>query len=376
MSKTHIFIIWNRTMDKKNIIINEIEKKFTIREIFQIKWNKNDFLKNIKRFYGKKLPKPEQKAKECGNGEFLVIFVNDEKPQIEITRIDDVNQTEINSRVFNAKQEYRKIIGGGFQIHASNSDEETEHDVALLFGKTIKNFEKELPKQWNKKIKDLGEMELVGNKKWKNFEEFFEILNSTTNYVVLRNYEDIPEKLEIKDLDIITDDIKNFSEIINLNDPSTDSPIIINDKKIQIDFRYQIGHHYDETWGKKILENKILYNNLFYIPSKEDYFYSLFYHNLKKESKKYNEKLLKLGEDLGIEIDLKEIINDEQKSKEFISKYMAVNKLKDTNSISRTIYKFKKNELTRLIKTGFFLINNYGFYFFIKKMILKIKNMT
>lgn len=266
-SGLHLFIIWEKSLSKKDIILEDLKKDYVIKEVYEINWKEAEFMKNLKRFYGNKIPSPSLKAKECGKGSFLLVLVYDCNPKLEKFFLDDLNLVEINSNAFNSKQKYRKWVGGGSQIHGSNSEEETNHDLALLFGKKIEEFENELPEKWNGVIKKMGEQNLVGDNGWKNITEFFNVLNATTNYVVLRNFEELPENMNNKDLDILTDDSKAMSIIINEKNHSIDLPIKINGEEISIDFRYQMGHHYEEKWSREILKKRILYkkNSLFHL---------------------------------------------------------------------------------------------------------------
>ena len=74
------FIIWEQSRNKSEEIINDITSKFIIREIFEIFWNKKNFLNNLIRFYGHSLPDPKKKTLLCGTGPFLLIIVQDRNP--------------------------------------------------------------------------------------------------------------------------------------------------------------------------------------------------------------------------------------------------------------------------------------------------------
>ena len=57
---------------------------------------------------------------------------------------------------FDAKQTYRTWTGGGNHIHASNTPEESEHDLVLLLGKNLKDVRDSLSKKWDGKIKNIN----------------------------------------------------------------------------------------------------------------------------------------------------------------------------------------------------------------------------
>ena len=52
----YLFIIWEKSRHKSDLIINDIKTKFVIKEIFEVKWSEEYFLNNLIRFYGKSLP--------------------------------------------------------------------------------------------------------------------------------------------------------------------------------------------------------------------------------------------------------------------------------------------------------------------------------
>jgi hypothetical protein len=165
-----------------------------------------------------------------------------------------------------------------------------------------------------------------------------------------------------------------MSLIVNEENPDIDLPIIIDDNKISIDFRYQIGRRYDEKWAKDILKRRIMGKGGFYVPCKEDYFYTLFYHNIGNDSNEYEKILTQLATEIGINENINEILNDNIKSKKFLKRYMIKMKYKQTNTKSRIIYKINQTEIIRLVKVSVFLTKTYGIMFFLGKMKIKVKN--
>ena len=60
-SKLNLFIIWDKSRDKSKIIMDDIGKKFVIRQVYEVQWSKEKFLTNLKRFYEKGLKELQQK---------------------------------------------------------------------------------------------------------------------------------------------------------------------------------------------------------------------------------------------------------------------------------------------------------------------------
>ena len=98
----YLFIIWEQSRNKSEEIINDISSKFIIREIFEISWNKKNFLNNLIRFYGHSLPDPKKKTLLCGTGPFLLIIVQDRNPNFR-TGIVFNGKITINDNNFGIK---------------------------------------------------------------------------------------------------------------------------------------------------------------------------------------------------------------------------------------------------------------------------------
>ena len=168
-TETYIFIIWEKARTKENHIIDDLGKNFIIREVIEVFWTKDEFLNNLKRFYGQSLPDAKEKAEICGMGSFLLIVVSDINPKfIEPSKSRVSSERDyVNVNIFNSKEKYRKLIGKNFTVHSSISKNETEHNLTLLFGKNLEDFTKELPDTWDKTTKKF-ESDLIGTNSWKN----------------------------------------------------------------------------------------------------------------------------------------------------------------------------------------------------------------
>ena len=205
-SKLYLFIIWEKSRNKTEEILDDLRKKFVIRDVYQVKWSKENFLNNLRRFYGKTLPDAQEKAKVCGTGPFLVIIISDLYPKFDYSE-NMFEEDLVNSNINESKIKYRKWIGGDFTVHSSISDSETSHNLTLLFGKNPFDFEKDLPEEWNGAIKNL-ELDLIGHDGWNDMKQLLYVMNSTVNYVILRNFEGMPTEFDYHDVDILVNDEK------------------------------------------------------------------------------------------------------------------------------------------------------------------------
>ena len=52
-SKLYLFIIWEKSRNKTEEILDDLRKKFVIRDVYQVKWSKENFLNNLEGFMEK-----------------------------------------------------------------------------------------------------------------------------------------------------------------------------------------------------------------------------------------------------------------------------------------------------------------------------------
>ena len=375
-SELHDFILWENAIPEYEKIIKEMKISFEIKRVYKISWLKEKFENNLKRFYGVTLANPAEKKSLCGNGSFLFIIVEDKNP-IHEKRKTSLGTQMVNSNIYDKKMKLRKILGSGFLIHSSIHEKEANHDFMMLLGKNVDQLRTELTNSDNDEIIEV-ESGLFGEV-WDNPEQVFEMLNATTNYVVLRNFENIPEDLvseEHKDVDILTDE--QFQIPYNLNMQKTNSNnigflpyIIIKNKKIKFDIKFVGDNYYDEKWSKEILKRRILSKNKIFVPSDKDYFYSLLYHMI-IHKKKLNSKYCKILTNIGPEVTKnlsKNDFSDLKILKENLNRFMENYDYNYTDSIK---YKISHNEMTRLIKVSKFAIKHEGWNFFLRAVKYKI----
>jgi len=355
-SELYLFLIWENARTKENYLLQEIQKEFEIRDIYEITWDKKIFSNNMMRFYGPTLPAQHQtvseKTKLCGTGSFLLIIISDENPKFGRRRSSSNGMMEVvNLNLFENKRKYRKLTGVPFfAIHSSLTKKETNDNLTLLLGKNTSDVEKTLSDKWNGKITKI-ESNIVGQSGWKDLKELLYVLNSTSNYVILRNFEGLPENFDNyshNDVDILTDDFLRMPYLANGGKSPINnifSHIVqIGNKKIPFDYGFPGDGYYDEKWSKEILERRVFCNG-FYVPADEDYFYSLFYHAIfyqKKVSDEYKTKLLDLAKKLFIDEISVSLFDDIEESTIFLETYMKKMGYLHTNSFR---YKILHNKI-------------------------------
>jgi len=374
---TYIFIIWDESRHKTDLILDDIKSKFTIREVFEITWTEKNFQNNLIRFYGHSLPNPKKKKLLCGTGPFLLIIVNDDSPSLR-NESSFTGSVTINENIVASKMMYREWVGQDFSVHGSISTKETNHNLTLLLHKPLGELEQNLPKVWDGKIKTLTS-DLIGSCGWHSFQEFLNMLNGTVNYVILRNFEDFSNSLTSNlhnDVDILTDGdlmLPYVCMIEGAEPPKGIMPKIIVDQKIlPIDWKRPCDNFYDKRWYHDILNRRILHKNGFYIPSDEDYLYTLFYHMIfhkQKISEEYRKKILTISNNLGKHEINENLLDDFEKSKKFLESYLKKMKYSHPTSLN---YKLKNGEFSRLAKLSIYLLKTEGITFFMNEFKAKI----
>ncbi len=141
MSKeVHLFILWEKALDKRDKILADITEHFTIVKQIEIEWTPALAASNFTRFCGTRLGNNLSfKIDNCGTGKFLVVVVRDEAPIYEM-RHTFHGDASVNVKMFEAKQCYRDWTGGGIRVHATDNITETNHDLTLLTGKNVADF--------------------------------------------------------------------------------------------------------------------------------------------------------------------------------------------------------------------------------------------
>lgn len=283
----YLYIIWSTAYYKKTEILEDINKTFKVHKIIEIAWTKDKFAENLSRFYGQKLPKNSFKEKACGKEPFTLVVFEDEKPNFEMRKTSRGKEERVNSRVFDKKLLYREWTypqEGRIhsRIHGTNSYEETKHDLTLLLGMSPQDFIVKKDDMPDKICQDI-----VGADGWESLEQLFYVLNQTCKYVVLRNFEGLPNSFHVgshEDIDLLVDRFEEVRRIVNGRKVYREKyrvqcMVDVCNKPVQFDFRFVGDDYYDIKWERHILENGMLQNGV-YIPDGNEYKYMLLYHAL------------------------------------------------------------------------------------------------
>lgn len=287
----HILIIWSNSIDKTDFIINDLKSHFEIRKVFDVHWDKNLFLENLKTFYAhsqKHLNQEEyhkvllNKKNTCGDGDFIAVIFKDNNPQFE-TRTTSSGTALVNINVYDRKIKYRELSNIGYDIHASNDEWETNKDLTVLFGLNITDFCNKYAVNDDKTERCTENAIGVGG--FESIQQLFYLLNNTIQYCVLRNFECLPSEYTVEghgDIDLLVEN-KNYISYLTHAKQIVNEPyrvyhtIKINGDDVSFDFRHIGDNYYDASWEANILKTRKK-EKCFYIPNSENLYFSLLYH--------------------------------------------------------------------------------------------------
>lgn len=301
----HLFIIWRNARSAAPAILELMAQRFTLLEVYEVRWSEKHYSSNLSRFYGQKLPSGSDKEVHCGRGPFLLVLVLDKNPLYE-RRNTSRGERVVNVTTFDAKERYRSMTGGGHRIHGTNSPGETNHDLHLLTGMDGSAFLAGHTDGWDGRIKPL-DRDVTGAGGWAGLEELFATLNAALPYVVLRNFEGFPESALLEghgDIDLLAESTAELRYIVNAAPVMPEPYRVLHEatvggRKMLFDFRAVGDNYYDARWEKALIENRVFSPKRFFHPDATGHFYSLLYHAAVHKpsiAPDYVERLLKLAQ--------------------------------------------------------------------------------
>lgn len=343
----HLFIIWENARYKQQEIIEDIKQNFQIIKIYEMNWSKEQFSNNLSRFYGTNLPKGCGKEVHCGTGKFLLIVIKDTNPKYE-ERATSKGPQIVNVNMFDKKEQYRNMTGGGHKIHATNSQIETNHDLTLLLKRNVQDYLKENTQNWDGKIEEKNE-DLIGTKEWNTVSEMFYALNNCTNYAILRNYESLPNEIyenDHNDIDLICESKEDVAYILNAvpvfeEDYRVHYKTSVEGRIAYFDLRYVGDNYYYKKIEENILRNRIYNEKGFYTLNREDYFYTLLYHATLQKNEFKQDYKTKL-----IQLDSKKEVNENTTLEEYLKilkRWLEENNYVIVEPIDESVIRNKEN---------------------------------
>lgn len=300
----HFLVDWTLHYTEKQI--REKVKKFwpnlSIKKMVQhpMYINKKDKVEALSKFYRQIVDDLR------GETSFNMYFIYDHNPKYDF-RQTSKGQRIVNTAMLDLKRALRTEMGGGFKIHATDNIQETKENMKALG----------MPDEY-----DQRQFDTLG--------QIFDVLNfSGLEYVVLRNFEKMPDEIKVDashlDVDLLVSDYYEAKRLLDGLNPSKMwktsyengfyrivNSVMIDEKHADFDIRYTGDNYLDRQWQLDILKRRFKIRGMF-VPSNEDHLHSLIYHAIiqkPKISETYVKQFKELGNYTGTQARDKKFLRD------------------------------------------------------------------
>jgi hypothetical protein len=370
----HLIILWPNCESVRSELESTISQYLKVLSVTSGEWSESNAAANYSRFYQQNLFENNDIISHKGIGLFHIYVVLDSHPKYHFQETTS-GYKFINSNIFKIKQKLRDLTFGGHKVHSTCSQEELRRDVALLWGidaLEVHDFERFIPNKIN------GTFGING---FADIDEVFLLLNCCTDYLVLRNYEEI---LKLKnslysDIDLLVSDVFQVQLILNAVPAFPENfrvhyKNMVNGREIFWDLRSPADGYMDFNWAIELRNSRTqipidkLNANVYGLVNL-DYYYSLAYHVLihKQEvSKCYFSKLSNLiGRYRSFNLNSTEVlIND-------VAQYMADRNFYVTKPLDSSIF-FNEDNHTKIMSRK----SAIQFQSFLKNVKAYVRNTT
>ncbi len=328
--EAHLIIIWERGLAHPNLAQALAQITLPVAERHRVTWAGQRFLDNLRRFYNRASETLQLKCSETGTGAFLALVLQDRQPEYGL-RNTSVGIRRVNTRMHDLREALRATLGGNV-VHGTITAEEGRRDLYLMFGRRADEF-LALPPQPAEAPPQLRDADLVGGNGWSRIEDIFALLNEALPYMVLRNFEALPEQVYVpghNDVDLLVQDFKHAARLINGSKVFPEPwrvhyRVDIAGHDIRFDLRSVGDNYFDTRWQADVLGRRYLSERGFYRPEAVDYFYTLLYHALvhKRQMKPdYATRLSRMADDLvGLKLE-EAMFFDRNRAFDLLSRHM------------------------------------------------------
>jgi hypothetical protein len=276
-----LFVIAPSAASARERILDRVRSLFDVRRVYAVHWTPELVAENYARFYRRR-----PSAGGPDGGPLFLVTVVDTAPRYE-RRVTARGPATVNPRFLDATEQFRVWTGGTAIVHGSTTATEAVRDLMLLLGTDPQTHLEENPQPWDGRTEEL-QRDLSGARGWASPTELFHALNHTVRYVVLRNFEKLPDALHVgshEDVDMLTDDYPEAIRVMNARPnvrcvPRWGGPhwVRISGDDVWFDVRFVGDRYYDPRWAADLLDRRVWNENGFYSPNAEDYFETLAYH--------------------------------------------------------------------------------------------------
>lgn len=367
------FAIWEGGRSREDDIVAELKKSFTIVADFLIYWSDRHYRRNIQRLY---LRLREGSGagydEKIGKPPFRFVIVEDNHPSYTWMKSVSGYIEPSNQNVVREKYRFRSWFDKPYQVHSSNNISEFYFQSVLLLGRPL------LKQSLCTRSPEMLEVhrDLEGADGWKDWSELLSVLNVTANYLVLRNYDDLPNKSSQGDIDFLCEDSQWLASAANVQqniNRSYKGHVDVGGEKIPVDIRFVGDGYYSAAWEKDVLRRKAFHDGM-YIPRADDYFFTLLYHckvHKRLVSEKYHMILHQLAESMNFDWFKNVDISDDNEVGKILKGYMLSNNYYYERPVDRGVHE-NKNVAKHISTSPYVNRNVPPLIQMIKKRIKKI----
>jgi hypothetical protein len=309
----HMFVLWEHATPEWARIVEDLDRRFGVIHRRHVTWPEADVDDNFLRLYGSaplagRTNETVFRRKEIvGAGTFAIVVVEDRDPHYAYDRTYSRKVEIVNRRIAEAKATYREWTGGGFKVHSSNSLGEFFRDMTLLVG--AQDLDSLLVGDAHDLRPLTVQASLAGAGGWHDLRELFVHLRRAARYVVLRNFESLPERLPDGDADIdaLCDQPAELAAIANAvvradRDGKFACAAMVAGNPVPLDLRWPGDGYFDAAWQAAVLADAVEEDGVI-VPSVPDRFFTLLYHaKVHKDAVKsvYKQRLRSLAQAIGL----------------------------------------------------------------------------
>jgi len=318
------FAIWEGGRSREEEVLDGLRESFDIVADFLVHWSDEHYWRNIQRLYRRPVNYSEAGYdKKIGKPPFRFVIVEDKNPcYVWMRSVSGVVEPS-NRNVVRKKYEFRSWFESKYQVHSSNNIGEFYFQAVLILGEKL--LLDSLVS--NDSLLKVVEKDLEGAEGWKDWAEMLNVLNFCSNYIVLRNFDNLPVSPSDGDVDFLCDNYQLLASAANIHQQlgrPYKGVADVSGARIPIDIRFVGDGYYPAAWQKDMLRRRILSDGI-YIPLVDDYFFSILYHckiHKKTLSSRYKLMLNSLAEKMGFDWFLDIDLNDDKAVGDVIRGYM------------------------------------------------------
>ena len=128
-----LFVLWSRARRVEERILADLRRETNIRYIRELRFE-GDWAQAYRSFYGPSLPDERRKVAQCGTGPFLLVIVEDNRPEYGTVLVGGRWSIYCNRRMNALKQRYQAWSGRHHRVHCTQTAVELDRDVRILTG--------------------------------------------------------------------------------------------------------------------------------------------------------------------------------------------------------------------------------------------------